>query len=312
MWAELLGAGLSAISSLLGGDDEKQTTTTSVNTVNYKGMVKAAEAAGFNPLTAIRNGGTAGWTTTVGNVLSSGGGGGGSPVSKAFGALASGAQSFLNNYDPMRDQKRELEYKLLEGQLAQVSNAGVSPAQMRQFGNVPTRTASAREPVSPFSSIPHGAAPENLNTLAFPQNGPSQWGGPNAATGFTQPSSDNKNVVTNPWPRDYGVEIDTDVPDAQSFENRYGDSEIASMIGGGIVAYRDMNKWYNGTWVHKNIDKPISNFIGAANDKATNLLSGYLSSPPDFGAIPKYIQGLDPNHYTGPALMPTGGSNPRY
>lgn len=57
----LLSAGASLIGGLFGGGSKKQETTTT-NHVDYRRMVSEAEAAGFNPLTALRNGGAAGFS----------------------------------------------------------------------------------------------------------------------------------------------------------------------------------------------------------------------------------------------------------
>ena len=67
-------------------------------------MADDASAAGFNPLTAIRNGGSAGFTstTTPGNGLS---------------AALSTAGNFLQNFDPFADAKREQESRYVEAQI---------------------------------------------------------------------------------------------------------------------------------------------------------------------------------------------------
>ncbi|MER9916444.1 hypothetical protein [Mesorhizobium sp. M0035] len=67
-------------------------------------MVRDSEAAGFNPLTAIRNGGSAGFTSTStpGNGLS---------------AALSSAGNFLQNFDPFADAKREQESRYVEAQI---------------------------------------------------------------------------------------------------------------------------------------------------------------------------------------------------
>lgn len=66
--AILSAAAPSIVSGLFGSND--QTTT---STVDYEQMVQSAEAAGFNPLTALRNGGSSGFsTTTTSAQLSSG------------------------------------------------------------------------------------------------------------------------------------------------------------------------------------------------------------------------------------------------
>ena len=50
---------------MFGGKSKKQETTTT-SYVDYGRMVRDAEAAGFNPLTALRNGGAAGFSVSTG------------------------------------------------------------------------------------------------------------------------------------------------------------------------------------------------------------------------------------------------------
>lgn len=59
MWGSIISAGASLLGGLFGKKKEKVT-----NEVDYVKMAQNATAAGFNPLTAIRNGGSAGFTTT--------------------------------------------------------------------------------------------------------------------------------------------------------------------------------------------------------------------------------------------------------
>ena len=56
----LLGSIVGGVFGLLGS--KKQKTTSSVD---YVSMARNAQKAGFNPLTAIRNGGSAGFTSTT-------------------------------------------------------------------------------------------------------------------------------------------------------------------------------------------------------------------------------------------------------
>lgn len=90
----------------------------------YSQLVEDAEAAGFNPLTALRNGGGANYNAAAGMAPLSRKAPvkqavGGSAVGSAFGA----AGDFLANFDPHADQKREQEYRLIESQIASL-NAG--------------------------------------------------------------------------------------------------------------------------------------------------------------------------------------------
>lgn len=72
-------------------------------------MVADAEAAGFNPLTALRNGGAAGFSVTSQPVLSS--------THQAIGEGLSGISNFIANFDPFEDQLREVQYQTMQAQL---------------------------------------------------------------------------------------------------------------------------------------------------------------------------------------------------
>lgn len=85
MIGTLISAGATVLGGLFGSKKKKETTetdqtSTSTSSVDYQAMVNAAVKAGFNPLTAIRNGGTGGFVTTKThtkgtNVTTSSGGG---------------------------------------------------------------------------------------------------------------------------------------------------------------------------------------------------------------------------------------------
>jgi hypothetical protein len=131
-----LGAGASILGSLLGGGDQETTSH-----VDYARMVRDSEAAGFNPLTAIRNGGSAGFTSTStpGNGLS---------------AALSTAGNFLTNFDPFADAKREQESRYVEAQIGNLNaqtgsyNRTASTASGPVLRNPGTAALSARQPPS--------------------------------------------------------------------------------------------------------------------------------------------------------------------
>lgn len=135
MWGPIISAGASIISRLFGGKK-------SSNRINYKQMVRDAEAAGFNPLTALRNGGAAGYMQ----------GGNGTPLSRLADGLGGIASDFLNNFDPFEDDKRELEFKLVEAQLA---NLQADTAMKTRFGDVPSYTATPQHRVM-GNGVKHG------------------------------------------------------------------------------------------------------------------------------------------------------------
>lgn len=93
----------------------------------YSHLVEDAEAAGFNPLTALRNGGGANYNAAAGFAPLSRKAPvqqavGGSPVGDAL----TGFGDFLSNFDPFKDQKREQEYRLVESQIAALNASALS------------------------------------------------------------------------------------------------------------------------------------------------------------------------------------------
>lgn len=130
-WGPIIGAGISAIGSLFGGKDEETTTT-----INYKQMAKAAEKAGFNPLTALRNGGSAGFTTTSHPGLS---------MMDRFGSAFQTIGNALMSYDARADERADLELRI---QRAELDRLQKTPLVARQSFDVPTAAGSSRS-VSP-------------------------------------------------------------------------------------------------------------------------------------------------------------------
>lgn len=132
-WAAALSA-VSGIASLFGG--KKETS----NRVNYKQMVADAEAAGFNPLTVLRNGGSAGYMQTAHPALSAG---------EVVGGALGHVGSFLADFDPMADDKRELEAELVRAQIANLnsSTAALDRRSLSSPGsfNVPQKAAGQVE-----------------------------------------------------------------------------------------------------------------------------------------------------------------------
>lgn len=118
MIGEIVSAGIGLIGSLFGSKKKEKTTTES--TVDYVKMVKNATAAGFNPLTALRNGGSAGFTTSTTTAPT---------VSQVPGALAAlgGAlgNAFEQKTDPLAQKKRQLDTALVDYQLRQLKSAPV-------------------------------------------------------------------------------------------------------------------------------------------------------------------------------------------
>lgn len=198
MLGALIGAGASIIGSLLGGKKDKPQQTTT--RINYKQMVEDAEAAGFNPLTALRAGGGAGFTTTTHPALS-----GYSPIGAAFQTVGAA----LANYDPQANVRADLETKLLTAQLANVQ--ADTKQRMRSF-EVPVRTGAT----------------------AHDQSGNAIRSAAAQVTGLpTAPQVGDVNV-TNPHEK---ALVNPKVRDGASYEDRYG--EFGGSVAGAYVAARD-------------------------------------------------------------------------
>lgn len=123
-WGPIISAGASLVGSLFGGSSKPQQTS---NRVNYKQMVRDAEAAGFNPLTVLRNGGAAGYTasTTPAAPLSA----------RLADGLNAGVQSFLTHFDPHADAMREKQYALIDAQVRNLdaTSGAIFPAMPGGF-----------------------------------------------------------------------------------------------------------------------------------------------------------------------------------
>lgn len=135
MFGQILGAIAGPlIGGIFGGD--KKTTTKS--TVDYVQMVKSAEAAGFNPLTALRNGGAAGFSTSTTS-------GGGPTFGSAVGdAVSAGVNTWLN-YDPMKERRSQAEYDLIN---AQLRNLDAETDNLRKYGSLNPAVRTAGQVVS--------------------------------------------------------------------------------------------------------------------------------------------------------------------
>lgn len=154
MIGELITGGLSLIGSLFG--KKKQTTT---STVDYGRMVKDATAAGFNPLTAIRNGGSAGFTQTTTPTTSM--------LPEAFanlgGILGPAAAKAL---DPLEAKKRVLDTALVDYQLRQLKQGPTSAPILRPGGTF-TGTKVTRQSVPAVGPSAAKPAPFRRNSLTY-------------------------------------------------------------------------------------------------------------------------------------------------
>jgi hypothetical protein len=127
MIGELITAGAGLLGSIFGKKKKEKTETT----IDYVKMAEKAQEAGFNPLTALRNGGSAGFTSTVHHPGLSGVGDAIANLGGTLGAALS------KRMDPIEQKRDRVESALLDYQLNTIQSG---PKKPMMFGDVPTRT----------------------------------------------------------------------------------------------------------------------------------------------------------------------------
>lgn len=146
-----IGAAGSIIGGLFGSKKKtEESESTSTSTVNYQAMVDSAMAAGFNPLTAIRNGGTGGFVTThtKGKNISAGGGASiGAGIADAAAQIAPLFGSIGVKNDPIKLKNKTtgaispLVSQQLRGSTRQAGSVVVAPRQTTRSSPVTSRLA---------------------------------------------------------------------------------------------------------------------------------------------------------------------------
>ncbi|QSZ56684.1 hypothetical protein [Rhizobium sp. ZX09] len=185
-------------------------------------LVEDSQNAGFNPLTVLRGGGATSYNAGAGfaplssaSLVSPSVGGGSTPTftpparravnsgGSGFGDAISSVGDFLSNFDPMADDRREQEYRLVESQIAALNASALSGVRYGQ-GSYATGNTDRRP-----SSV--GAA----------LGKPSLW------------TAGDVNV-TNPFKTE---PVNANWSDAATWEQRYG--EPGSWVGGAVVGAAD-------------------------------------------------------------------------
>lgn len=195
-WAPLISAGAGLLGKIFGGDDEQKTTSE----IDYVKLRENAERAGFNPLTALRAGGGAGFTTTHHPALASG-----SYIADAVGGIADA----IAQIDPMRDATAKLEYELKQATLA----------------NLQADTAQRLNATRAIGGVPVSTGARNVAVIS-----PLAAGLPLSPTVETP-------TLTNPYSVQSGIPVDPNIPDAAAAEERYGD--VAGSVWGIGVGFYD-------------------------------------------------------------------------
>lgn len=209
--------------------------------INYHQLVADAEAAGFNPLTALRLGGGAGYTQTSSNSLSDTIGYSNTntgiksetigsamvPGTPIIGPALSQAGQIIGNavsdYDPMKRALQEAEYDLAQAQIRNL-NSDSAARNGVSVGGVPSWTGS--------------------NIARNPGTGALSGGYSSGADGGAMRPTYEAPTITNPWASSLGWKVNPGVPDTEMFATRYGDSEIAQMLFGAGVGISDFRYNY--------------------------------------------------------------------
>lgn len=200
MIGQLITAGASLLGGLFGSN--KKTTSS----VDYVKMAANATKAGFNPLTAIRNGGSAGFTTTTSSDMSSLGG-----ALQALGGPLGEAMS--KKFDPVEQKKRQLDTALVDYQLRQLQQGPKAmPGQLYPGG----QSSGVKVNVATPTMAPRKIAPY---------------------------LEEGKLMNTDPWAWTGGViKADPNRSDGANYEDAYGDF-MGGALGGAVPFVQDA--WHN-------------------------------------------------------------------
>lgn len=220
---QIIAAGIGAVGSLfssLFGSNKKTTSE-----IDYVKMRKNAEAAGFNPLTALRAGGGAGFTTTHHPALSSG---------EFIGEALSGLGNVVAQIDPMRDATAKLEYELKQATLANIQ-ADTASRLRASIGGVPVSTGAR---------VVQAASP-----LALPK--PGQPFGPEV------PALPKQDEIVNPFPTFSGIQVPGWLKSGDAWEGFMGDLGTVPATVVNLVGTALHNGYRLGKWIgHGDPDKP--------------------------------------------------------
>lgn len=244
MIGALITAGASLLGGLFGSKKKKETTKTeTVSKVDYKAMREGAEAEGFNPLTALRNGGSAGFSSSTSTTTSP-------TVSSMPGALASIGgilgEAFEKKIDPLEAKKRQLDTALVDYQLRQLKQG---PTAALYPGSTYTGTKVNRQLVA-------GLGPSVGKVAASPATRDNPRGYQQQPAQQTMLFGDKPGA----WWQHHPL-----VPDMATFEDVYGD-EVGQVIGAPIKLAMDLG--YNLSRAQRAVRRYTDPYVLGAYNKA--------------------------------------------
>nr|WP_309402656.1 hypothetical protein [Aminobacter niigataensis] len=134
-------------------------------------------------------------------------------IAQAIGGIGNAIASI----DPMRDQTAKLEYELKQATLANIQADTAARLRATQsIGGAPVSTGARNVTARP--SLAREPLPERFGRSMTPE--------------IVAPE------VVNPWPMGWGRTVDPNTPNAEAFEERYGDI-VGSLIGTGVTLWND-------------------------------------------------------------------------
>lgn len=218
MIGELIGAGATLLGGLFGKKKKapEVTKTETTSTVDYVKMAEEAQKAGFNPLTAIRNGGSAGFGS--GTSIST------QPAlstSPDYGALFGNfGAAIADAFDPVARKQRQVESALYDYQLKTLQSGGKMP---KGIGGAPTK-AGSRYAVRTTPAV-------GGKVYGPWKNAPGQGklvGGDDPTVSSLGMNNGRYGWFHAPW-----------MADAEIGETIYGENEILSTVYGGLKLTAD-------------------------------------------------------------------------
>lgn len=207
----LISSGASLLGGLFGGGKKKTTK----REVDYKKLVKNAQAAGFNPLTALRNGGAAGFAQTTDPGLSS----------SMFLADAIGNVGSAMAEAPLRQRQKERENLRDELIRAQIDNTNA-------------QTRFANQPRVDYVNSVENRGPTNPSLVNGESGAGSSGTGYSAGVDITQ-SPERMEAPSLIFSGSH-VPYDLGTSNTEEAEQRYGD--IVGTAWGVGTAYNDLGK----------------------------------------------------------------------
>lgn len=221
----------------------EQSSTNTTGSIDFKRMIADAEAAGFNPVTVLRAGGLAGYSTQNTQfysdifesskskqardvmtflappdvpVMGYNGQVQSIQPTNPIGDGINAALQYFNNFDPTKEQRRQLEMGLTKAQIENLN----SETKRNLLMQVPSFTGGGRTTGGGFSGF--------VNSVFGQHSQDSPY------------SKEGERSVTNPFPTNSGLKVNPNVIDAELGEARYGDNELFSTLMGAYNAYSDL------------------------------------------------------------------------